>query len=442
MDVFSFEREIEDFIASHGLLEKGRPVVTALSGGADSVALLSVLSSLGYECVAAHCNFHLRGAESNRDMRFCQNLCNALGVDFYVKDFDVDARRQATGESVEMACRSLRYEWFDTIVDSLRAQAVAVGHHRDDQEETFFLNLLRRSSVHGLGGMRPRNGFVVRPLLCTSRAEILKYLGERRLGYVTDSTNAECDFRRNRLRNIVLPVLHKEFPEASDAIIASMAHIADNRDLLDSLVAERAARYTEGDVIFLYKIIASERHPRALLYEMLRPMGFNASQVADIIASAGASGRTFSTDTATVELSRGILVMTKGKPETGDCKTAVSLRRDILTPVHIAVTEHDVAEFRPERNPSVAYFDSAIASQPLTLRHWHRGDRIRPYGMNGSRLVSDLFSDAKYSAWQKRTAWLLTSGDTVRWAVGLRQSDSFPVTPATRRYLRLELRTS
>lgn len=440
MEVFSFEREIEDFIASHRLLEKGRPVVTALSGGADSVALLSVLSSLGYECVAAHCNFHLRGNESNRDMRFCQDLCNALGVDLYVKDFDVDARRQATGESVEMACRSLRYEWFDSIIDRLRAQAVAVGHHRDDQEETFFLNLLRRSSVHGLGGMRPRNNMVVRPLLCTSRAEILKYLGERGLGYVTDSTNADCDFRRNRLRNIVLPALHNEFPEASDAIIASMAHIADNRDLLDSLVAERASRYTEGDVIFLYKIIESERHPRALLYEMLRPMGFNASQAADIIASAGASGRTFSTDTATVELSRGILVMTKGKPETGACETTVSLRRDILTPVHIAVTEHDVAEFRPERNPSIAYFDSEIASQPLTLRHWRRGDRIRPYGMDGSRLVSDLFSDAKYSAWQKRKAWLLTSGDTVLWVVGLRQSGSFPITPATRRYLRLELR--
>ena len=438
--MFSFEGKIEDFIASHGLLEKGRPVVTALSGGADSVALLSVLSRLGYECAAAHCNFHLRGSESNRDMRFCQNLCNSLGIDLYVKDFDVEARRRATGESVEMACRALRYEWFDTMIDRLRAQAVAVGHHRDDQEETFFLNLLRRSSVHGLGGMRPRNGFVVRPLLCTSRAEILKYIDKRGLEYVTDSTNASCDYRRNRLRNVVLPALHCEFPEASDAIIASMEHLSDNRDLLDSLVAERAAQYTEGDTISLSELIASERHPRALLYEMLRPLGFNGSQTADIIASAGASGLTFSTDTATVELSRGLLVATKGKPDTGDGETGVSLHRDILVPVHIAVTEHDVAEFRPERNPSVAYFDAAIASQPLTLRHWRRGDRIRPYGMDGSRLVSDLFSDAKYSAAQKRAAWLLTSGDTVLWVAGLRQSDSFPITPATRRYLRLQLK--
>lgn len=438
--MFSFEREIEGFITAHRLLEKGRPVVTALSGGADSVALLTVLSRLGYDCVAAHCNFHLRGDESNRDMRFCQRLCSEMGVDLYVKDFDVEARRRATGESVEMACRALRYAWFDSLIDRLRAQAVAVGHHRDDQVETFFLNLLRRSSVHGLGGMRPRNGFVVRPLLGTSRKQILDYLSANGLEYVTDSTNASSDYRRNRLRNEVLPVLCREFPDTADAIIASMDHLADNRDLLDALVGERAAKYSDGDSILLSEIIANEPHPRALLYEIVRPLGFNASQADNMIASASASGLTFTSPATTLELSRGRLTITNGRPQAAPEPVGISLRRDILTPVHITVTEHDVGEFRPERDASVAYFDTDIAGEPLTLRHWQQGDRITPFGLGGSRLVSDLFSDAKYSAADKRAAWLLTTGDTVLWVVGLRQSDSYPITPATRRYFRLQLK--
>jgi len=438
--VFSFERKIEDFITAHKLLEKGRPVVAALSGGADSVALLTVLSRLGFDCVAAHCNFHLRGDESNRDMQFCRQLCSDMGVDFHAKDFDVEARRRATGESIEMACRALRYEWFGSLISDLRAQAVAVGHHRDDQTETFFLNLLRRSSVHGLGGMRPRNGFVVRPLLATTRAQILDYLSENGLEYVTDSTNASSDFRRNRLRNVVIPVLYREFPEAADAIIASMNHLADNRDLLDALVAERSARYSDGKSILLSELIAAEPHPRALLFEILRPLGFNASQADNIMASASSSGLTFTSPTTTLELSHGRLTITNGRPQTTTDEVGVTLQNDIIFPVHIAVTEHDVDEFHPERDPSVAYFDIDIVHEPLMLRHWRQGDRINPFGLVGSRLVSDIFSDAKYSAAEKRSAWILASGSTVLWVVGLRQSNSFPITSSTHRYIRLQLK--
>ena len=203
--------KVKDAIERQGLLRPQGRVVVAVSGGADSVALLSVLLELGYDCLAAHCNFGLRGAESVRDMRHVESLADRLGVDLCVRDFDVAARRADTGESVEMACRELRYEWFYELVDRERAQAIAVGHHAEDQLETLFLNLLRGTGITGLRGMRPRNGHVVRPMLECTRAEIEDYLHTRGLDWVTDSTNASDDFTRNRLRNRLLPLVDELF---------------------------------------------------------------------------------------------------------------------------------------------------------------------------------------------------------------------------------------
>ncbi|MDE6498076.1 MAG: tRNA lysidine(34) synthetase TilS, partial [Muribaculaceae bacterium] len=177
------------------------PVVVAVSGGADSVALLSIMCEEGYQCVAAHCNFHLRGEESTRDMRFVEQLTEKLGVDLYIKDFNVQAAMAVTGESVEMACRRLRYEWFEELLTLLRADDVAVGHHREDNVETFFLNLARGTGIAGLTGMSYRRDYVVRPLLDCSRMEIEEYLRERGLGYVNGSANAEDHYRRNKISN-------------------------------------------------------------------------------------------------------------------------------------------------------------------------------------------------------------------------------------------------
>ncbi|MDE6854695.1 MAG: tRNA lysidine(34) synthetase TilS, partial [Muribaculaceae bacterium] len=187
-------------MAEHGLLHRHAPVLVALSGGADSVALLAVLLRLGYDCRAAHCNFHLRGEESRRDMLHCRDICRKLDADLYVRDFDVAARRRDyPGESVEMACRELRYAWFADLLDRDCAQAVAVGHHREDRAETFMLNLMRGAGIAGLTSMRPRSGNVVRPLLPFTRAEIEDYLAWRGLECFTDS-RASSDVRRRRRR--------------------------------------------------------------------------------------------------------------------------------------------------------------------------------------------------------------------------------------------------
>lgn len=436
----SFEDKIKQNIDSRIGLRKGAPVVVAVSGGADSVALLAALVACRYECVAAHCNFHLRGAESDRDMRSTQMLCERLDVDLYIKDFDVAARCADTGESVEMACRELRYSWFDTLIDRLRAQAVAVAHHREDNVETFFLNLMRGSSITGLTGMKWRNNMVVRPMLNLSRAEIEDYLEQRGIPFVNDSTNAENIYSRNRLRNVVLPALSTQFPNAEAGILASIAYLAENSEFYHQAIREKSDIYLTGNVIHLSELLAEQPCARLLLFEMTRQWGFNMTQVDDIISSAEKTGLSFSAGSTTLELDRGKLNIVGRSDFTPD-ETEVSLRRDIVSPVKIAITDLPVATFKPTRDPSVAYFDITVldGNPKFALRRWRRGDRITPFGMKGSRLLSDIFSDAKYSAAAKRDTWLLTRNGVIIWAVGLRATNLFSVTPDTRRYLRLSL---
>lgn len=432
-------------IARHKLLPDAKPVIVAVSGGADSVALLAGLHALGYECVVAHCNYHLRGEESNRDMRSVQELCATLGIDLYVRDFDVQQRQTKTGESLEMACRSLRYEWFADLLDRQRAQAIAVAHHQEDNVETFFINLARGSGITGLAAMRWRNAYVIRPLLDFSRREIEDFLAEQGLEFVTDSTNLENVYTRNRWRNQVIPAIEQLMPGATSGILASLQYLAENREFYEAQMSLKRAAYQQGREIDLAHLMAQEQHPRLVLYEMLKEHGFNFTQVDNILSASAKSGLVFASDNMRLELDRGILRLIDTEAATYGDGVRVSLQRDILTPVHILISEHPVAMFHPTRDANVAFFDSAaLSGNPrFELRHWQRADRMAPFGMHGAtKLVSDIFAGAKLSAEEKRNAWLLTRNGEILWIIGLRASEHFSIGPETRKYLRLELRVN
>ncbi len=440
----SFEREIFDFIRRRRLLTPDVPLIVALSGGADSVALLAVLTRLGYNCLAAHCNFHLRGKESDRDQNFCMELTTRLGVDLMVRHFDVAARMEATGESTEMACRELRYAWFRQIADSTGAQAIAVGHHREDRVETFFINLMRGAGITGLTSMNARAGDIVRPLLEMSRTRIEEYLHQQGLEYVVDSTNSESVFLRNRLRNILLPEMEAQFPGAMDAVLRSISHLESTRTIFHSAIDQLRQRYVDGANIDV-AAISEEPECATVLYEFLRPLNFTFDQTLKIIAGRNASGLRFmSTDGRLVaELSRGILSLSDSRSAV-PCERVypVSLLRDITVPLHIALSRHSITEFKPERDNETAYFDLTFAHDPANrweIRHYRRGDRIIPFGSSSSKLVSDLFSDAKYNAAQKRRAWILTCNGEIAWIPGLRNTAIGCVTPRSRAFVKLKI---
>ena len=436
----AFVEAVGGFCRQHALLPQDCRAMVALSGGADSVCLLRVLLRMGVPVVAAHCNFHLRGNESMRDERFVRSLCATLGVRLASVDFDVPARVSATGESVEMACRSLRYEWFERQRVALGCDVIAVAHHADDNVETFWLNAVRGTGIAGLTGIHPVNRRIVRPLLGVHRADIVRWLDGIGQDYVTDSTNLENDVKRNRLRNVVLPALYGQLPEARRTLPATIDRVSDCYGLYCEAVALMrgmvAPGYSEAEGFGIDAVrLMGFANAEMLLFEMLRPMGFNRSQCADAIeAMRHGSGeqRSFNAPQRTLVVKGGAvrveMCTPTCEPQSFPVALAHGLRLD--EPVKLSVEVVGDKPFTPAmcNGSTVIALDAAVLRcRQVTLRHWRRADRFRPFGMRGTKLLSDLFSDLHLDAEAKRRVWILEADGQILWVVGLRASAHFPV---------------
>lgn len=444
------EIRVKEFLKRH--LTPAPRVLVGLSGGADSVALLLSLKAAGARCVAAHCNFHLRGDESDRDRRHCEDLCSRLGIQLLIKDFDVDARRAVTSESVEMACRSLRYEWWHELVGSGVADYIAVGHHMEDNVETFFLNLMRGNGIAGLKGMLPVNGTVIRPLLDTSRREIEEYVTTHGYTWVTDHTNLENVYTRNRVRNVLIPAIETQFPGAVGSIVRSLDVLRENYGLYTNAVRQYADTYIIRNEelkrvsVDINRLISEQPASRAILHELLSPLGLTHSQIDDIYACASgkkanaSSGQTFMTRGATYILERGILT---GAPATAvdNGEQTVDITAPPFTLTYLTPDEFNEIRRTRTFDPNSIYLDTSVLDgDPVwTMRPWRQGDRLAPFGMKGSRLVSDLFSDAKLSAEQKGSTRLLFRDETLMWVIGLRTSRHFAVSHQSTKIIRITI---
>lgn len=417
---------------------KGKRVLVTLSGGADSVALLRLLLSAGCDCHAAHCNFHLRGEESMRDERFVRDLCQQLDVPLTVRGFDVAAWQQEHGGSTEMACRELRYAWFEQERQQQGCDLIAVAHHADDQVETFFLNLLRGTGTRGLSGMKRLNGHIWRPLLDVTRNDILNYLKALGQDYVTDSTNDENDYRRNRLRNIVLPIVEQHFPGAQARILDTMENLSRDHDLLNALTSEVLPDEHHIDI----SALCSRQHAPTLLYHRIRHLGFNREQCHQAIEAArqGHSGRQFPSGSHILIVNRQTIDIEPTQNEQ-PVEIPFDFSIGLQSLVHITVTRGDTP-FSPlmcDGKQKIALSSQVLECNHLVLRHWKRGDRIKPFGMHGSKLVSDLFADLKLDHAEKHQTWLLEADGDIIWIVGHRASALYPVTVESQDYLLLTL---
>lgn len=442
--------KVNRYIRDNGMDDVWRPgrrVGVALSGGPDSMALLDMAISTGLNPVALHCNFQLRGEESGRDERFVTGYCPRRGVELMTVRFDVAGRMSHTGESVEMACRELRYGWFAEVAGQRGLDAILVGHHADDNVETFLLNLLRGCGIGGAKGIPPRRGIFLRPLLPLTRGEIICYLEQKGIPYIIDRTNSSNDFRRNRLRNIVIPAAEECFPGAKAGFSRSIGHLSADNRLLRSLVSQKRVSYTDGDGrICVRRLLSREPEPLVLLYHLLDG-DLDESAVRNIAASINESGKFFTGRSGVCYLlDRGYLVKTGGTPELHcqehACRVELSRERLEQGCVRIPLPEGDAElhvrlvprrGFRPRRDMDFAWFDSALLDSPegLVLRHPRVGDRIQPFGMEGTRLLSDVFSDGKVPLTEKHKRWVLATGPHILWVPGHRTSNLLRVGPST-----------
>lgn len=426
---FMFKRKILRFVREKDLFAGGDTVVVALSGGADSVALLRVLVESGVRCVAAHCNFHLRGTESDRDEAFVRTLCARLEVPLHVADFDTKAYAAAHHVSVEMAARELRYAWFEQIRMQEQAQAIAVAHHRDDSVETFLLNLVRGTGIQGLKGIAAKNGKVVRPFLEVSREEILCYLKQLGQDYVTDSTNAKDVFMRNKIRLDVLPLLKEINPSVSETIAGTARRLADVEAVYRSAMEESCKRVKDDEGRIHISSVLREVSPQAVLFELLHPLGFNSAQLNDIYRSLdGESGRLFYSADYVVLRDRDCLLVRK-REET----------EEVVWTLQQETVEVN-AGFQVPKDVHVACLDASKVKAPLVLRKWQAGDKFVPFGMRGFKKVRDYLRDRKYSLFDKENQYVVCAGDDIVWLVNERTDNRFRVTGQTRRVLMLRVK--
>ena len=430
-----FQAKVERFIQRHGLLTGKRLVLVGLSGGADSVALLGVLVRLGYPCRALHCNFHLRGAESDRDEVFARQFADSLGVPFVKVDFDTRGYAAIHQESIEMAARSLRYRWFEEQRQAFDAEAIAVAHHRDDSVETLLMNLLRGSGIRGLGGIRPRNGQVVRPLLAVSRAEIEEWLQTQGWGYVTDSSNLSDAYTRNFIRLRVLPLLEQLNPAARETIARSAAHLSAAEQLYAYTVEEaRKAVFITADSLSIEALMRYPS-PETLLYEWLRPLGFSRIVVGELFESlTGLSGKQFYSATHQVLKDRDRLYIAPLQEPSAWQPIEIPVATGELTqPLRLSFQLMErTSDFQLERASDTAYFDAEKLPGRLTLRLPQTGDWFVPFGMRGRKKLSDYFADQKMNRWEKLRQPLLCAGESIVWVVGRRADDRFRVGEETK----------
>jgi len=422
--------QIAQYIEKEKLFGLKDKALIALSGGADSVALLRVMVYLGYSCEAAHCNFRLRGEESDRDESFVRNLCDNLNIPLHVIHFDTNEYAVQHQVSIEMAARELRYDWFEKLRKELKADVVAVAHHRDDSVETLLLNLIRGTGINGLTGIHPKNNHIVRPLLTVSREDILAYLKEMKQEYVTDSTNLQDEYTRNKIRLNLLPMMETINSSIKSSLFSTASHLLDASVIYNKVIEEGKKRVITNEGIFIEKLL-TEPSPRALLFEILYPLGFNSAQADDIFLSLDRqSGRKFFSPAWMVVRDRAYLLIKRLTSQAVEAeeKPVIEEERFPYTP-----------DFVIPRDKKTACFDADKLYYPLTLRKWQAGDRFVPFGMKGRKNVSDYLTDVKYSILQKESMYVLCSGEQIVWLVGERTDNRFRIDKDTKNVLLLRL---
>ena len=462
------------YINENHLINKGDRILVALSGGVDSMVLAELLRRCGYDIAFAHCNFHLRGDESDGDEQFVREYAARVGVKLFVRQFDTLEYVENNKVSVEMAARELRYAWFNDLINAnlhvistehsewrnLRFDKLALAHHADDQIETFFINLLRGSGIKGLKAMQPCNGLYIRPLLWASREEIKNFALENGIKWREDSTNSDTIYLRNIIRHELMPVFDSIKTESREKILESVNHLAAENQLYRELLKEKISQietingvlhtiskrhfdrnstgrrverrnllqleqfHISGDSSIPLRYTRNDGVGKQFLFEYIRSFGFSYSQCESIFSALdGEPGKEFYSNDYQLVVEKETIDVFPNALNALNAINALRFEKFEKTPNFKLQTS----------NCNVAQLDYNKLKLPLKTRFWQQGDRFHPLGMRGTKLVSDFFNDLDFTAFQKKTTLILTDADDqIVWIVGYRIDDRFKITDKTK----------
>lgn len=438
----SFLDKVEAFSRAQNLFLKDATYIVALSGGADSVALLLSMRQMGMTIEAATCNFNLRGEESDRDEKFCISLCERLNIKIHIAHFDTKTYAELHHVSIEMAARELRYDYFERLRRDINAAGICVAHHRDDSIETLLINLIRGTGVRGLRGIVPKNGYILRPLLCVSRQEIEDFLDEIGQNYVTDSTNLIDDVMRNKVRLDLLPMLEEINPSVRENIFATSLHVNDALDLLD-WASEKYIKEVLYDDKINIKALLRQPSPNHLLFCILRKHNFTSAIIEQVSAHLDSeTGRVWHSETHDLLLNRGYLVLRKRTSLTAKEMKIVEQGTYVYQPnVRFSFsTSPKNADFIVDKSCHCACLDADKVAFPLTIRGVRTGEKFMPFGMKGFKLVSDYLTDKKRTLFDKQSQLVISDAENrIVWLVNERTDERFKVKSTTKNVLKILL---
>lgn len=437
--------KFENFYQKQQLFSKADAILLTVSGGKDSVVMAHLFHASKLNFGIAHCNFKLRGKESDKDEKFVQNLAKKLGVSFYSKSFNTAAFAIDKKISTQMAARELRYQWFEELTLKNNYQFIATAHHKNDVAETVLINLTKGTGLRGLHGIAAKNGKIVRPLLCFNRQEIDYFIEKNCLDFREDLSNKETKYVRNKIRHKVIPELEKINPAFIETMFNETLLFAELEQLLEYKIDEDRkkcvkvlSQHTEIDI----EQLLSLQPIKTYLYYFLKPFGFNFSDVEDVSQSLNKqSGKTFLSGTHQIIKDRKKLIISEFASDNNSEIVINSINDFKILPIKInaKIVNNEVLGSL-KKDKKIAYFNADKISYPMVLRRWEKGDRFKPFGMKNTKKLSDFFIDEKLSLKEKEGVWLLTQNNQIIWVVGYRINDDFKITSTTKNVLLLEIK--
>ena len=434
------QKRFKSFVRDHSLFTHEDKILLAVSGGIDSMVMLDLFRQSGVQFGIAHCNFHLRGSESDGDEDLVTKLSRQCNVPIHIAHFDTEEYARENKLSIQMAARELRYNWFEEMCDQHGFTRIATAHNQDDVMETFLINLGRGTGIRGLTGIKPRNGRIIRPLLFCSRSDIDKYAQDYDVAFREDSSNISVYYTRNKIRHEIIPLFEEINPSFRSSLLETIRKLNDTEDIyldaIQNLKNELIERKKEKILINLEKL-DSMPNKITVLYEVLSGYHFISSQIMQIIDSINAhSGKQFYSPTHRLIKDRNefiIVPLKETEPrryyiDEGVERINEPLKMDLL------VVNHNPS-FNIPREKNLACLDYSKLTFPLILRKWNEGDSFRPFGMMHNKKLSDFLIDEKLSIADKEDQWLLISGDDIVWVINRRIDERYKVTGQTSQIL-------
>ena len=426
------EEKVRDQLSKLDEDYQSKKYLLAASGGSDSTCLIHIFKRLNLDFEIAHCNFQLRGEDSNEDEKFVRDLANQFEVSFNVIKFSTTEIAKENKRSIQEEARFLRYSWFNELVNTNHINYVLTAHHQDDVVETFFINAIRGSGISGLKSIPFLNKNIVRPLLSATKEEINSYLLDFSIAFRIDSSNESLKYSRNYLRHKIIPKLDNVHSNAKKGLLKTIENTAEAEAYLSQKIEEDKKKLViNGSGVV--KIRLEENPSIFVLYTIVKEYGFHKAQLISLLDTKQ-KGSLFYSTSFTMLKENNVIVISNSKSE-NEKEYQFLAFGDYNSPFNISFSE--VSSKEVDYKTNIAYFDADKVDFPFVLRKWKDGDKFTPFGMKGSKKISDFFIDIKLNRIEKEQVWILENNNKICWIVGKRVDDRFKITKKTTKIIKI-----